>query len=651
MTFIEPLLFWLFVPFILLPIIIHLINRMRYTPIKWAAMDFLFKAKRSSTKFARIREWLILACRCLALLFLAFTLARPLSGGWLGWALSGSSDTVIVLLDRSSSMSTYDESGQVNKVQRAVKMVRQSAEKMPAGTKFVVIDSGSSKAMIIDDLARLEDQVLFGVTDGGVSMKDMLKTAYQYIETANPGNCEIWLTSDLQMSSWQPGSEDWQTLNADFKKLKSQASFRVLGLSHQPAKNISISVKSVRRFQESGKSKLLASIQLSRSYTGPETVQITVNMNGSETARRIKITQESLLFEHKFKLPEGDTGGYGFFRLPEDRQPGDNISYFAYGPGVDVKTAIVSQQKYAKLLSLAAAPPRGQQSQAHVVDKNQVAGKNVRQYSLVILDNQDINDKEEAQLLKYVEKGGQLLVFPPVRKGKRLLKFIDPDEVQRAEKDYRVASWDEFQGPLANTLQGESLPLNKLSIVTRQLSKDPGQVLAAYEDGQPFLSRYGLGKGSLYYCSSSVAADWSDLYKGPILLPMLNRLVRDGAKKFSTVSTENCRYEEAGKVLEVLLGDKSQAIKSLHAGVYKRGDEILVLNRPAFEDSMTMVDEEKIKDLFDGLEFSMFNQSSDKTGSETQSELFSIFAVLMLVLLVIEAFMTLNKPLKREEAV
>ena len=341
---------------------------------------------------------------------------------WLGFG--GNSDTVIVLLDRSSSMSTYDESGQVNKVEKAVKMVRQSAEKMPAGTKFVVIDSGSARAMIIDDLARLEDGVLFGVTDGGVSMKDMLKTAYTYIETENPGNCEIWLTSDLQMSSWQPDSQDWATLNADFKKLKTKASFRVLGLSHQPTKNISITVKNIRRFNESGKSKLAVSVELSRSYTGPETVQLSLNLNGAETARQVKISQESLLFEHSFELPEGDTGGYGFFKLPEDRQPGDNISYFAYGPSVDVKTAVVSEQRYAKLLSFAAAPPRGVQSQAQVVDKNQVAGKSVRQYSLVILDNQDINEKEEAQLLKYVEKGGQVLVFPPLRKGKRLLSLL-----------------------------------------------------------------------------------------------------------------------------------------------------------------------------------------------------------------------------------
>ena len=650
MTFIEPFLFWVFLPFILLPILIHLINRMRYTPMKWAAMDFLFKAKRSSTKFARVREWLILACRSLALLFLAFTLARPLSGGWLGWALSGEADTVIILLDRSSSMSTFDETGQVNKVEKAIKMIYQSAKQMPQGTKFVVIDSGSAKAAIIDDLDRLQDPVLFGVTNGGASMKDMLATAYEYIQASNPGNCDLWLASDLQMSSWQPESEEWQTLTVDFKKLKSRTSFRVLGLSHQPDKNISVNLKNIQRFTESGKSRLEVSIEMRRSYTGEETIPLTINLNGSETVRQVKISQESLLFTHRFELADGDMGGHGFFKIPEDRQPGDNVSYFAYGPSVDVKTAVVSQQKYAKLLSFAAAPPIGAASSAQVVDKNQISGQLVRQYSLVILDNQEISKKEEIQLLKYIERGGQLLVFPPVRQGKRLLKFIDPDEVETSQDEFKIDTWDEFQGPLANTLQGESLPVNKLNVMTRQLSKDPGQVLASYEDGQAFLSRYGLGKGAVYYCSSNLEKGWSDLYKGPILLPMLNRLVNEGAKKFSTVLSENCRYDDSLQSFEVLLGDDSKAIKSLHAGVYKSGDDIRVLNRPAFEDNPTLISEEKVTELFDGLEFSMFNKSSDETENETQSELFSMFAFLMLIFLVIEGFMTLNRPLKKEVA-
>ena len=53
-----------------LPIIIHLINRMRHKPKQWAAMQFLLAATRSSTSHAKLRNLLILLMRMLAVLAL-----------------------------------------------------------------------------------------------------------------------------------------------------------------------------------------------------------------------------------------------------------------------------------------------------------------------------------------------------------------------------------------------------------------------------------------------------------------------------------------------------------------------------------------------------------------------------------------------------
>jgi hypothetical protein len=72
----------------LLPIIIHLLNRLRHRPKPWAAMRFLVSATRSSTSHTRCGSFLILLCRVLAVSMLVLFLARPLAGGWLGWALS-----------------------------------------------------------------------------------------------------------------------------------------------------------------------------------------------------------------------------------------------------------------------------------------------------------------------------------------------------------------------------------------------------------------------------------------------------------------------------------------------------------------------------------------------------------------------------------
>ena len=48
MIFFQKFILW-GLPLVLLPVIIHLINRMRHKPKQWAAMQFLLAATRSST--------------------------------------------------------------------------------------------------------------------------------------------------------------------------------------------------------------------------------------------------------------------------------------------------------------------------------------------------------------------------------------------------------------------------------------------------------------------------------------------------------------------------------------------------------------------------------------------------------------------------
>src|SRR5438874_13196099 len=105
MTFLQPIILW-GLPLILLPVVIHLLNRMRHRSQPWAAMRFLISATRSSVSHAKLRQFLILLFRIFAVLMLVLFLSRPLAGGWLGWALSSAPDVILILLDRSASMET-----------------------------------------------------------------------------------------------------------------------------------------------------------------------------------------------------------------------------------------------------------------------------------------------------------------------------------------------------------------------------------------------------------------------------------------------------------------------------------------------------------------------------------------------------------------
>src|SRR5216684_1219516 len=58
------------------PIIIHLINRMRFKRLRWAAMEFLLKSQKRSRRKLIIEQMILLALRILLVLLVGLLLAR-----------------------------------------------------------------------------------------------------------------------------------------------------------------------------------------------------------------------------------------------------------------------------------------------------------------------------------------------------------------------------------------------------------------------------------------------------------------------------------------------------------------------------------------------------------------------------------------------
>src|SRR2546430_10260225 len=58
------------------PILIHLINRMRFKRIRWAAMEFLLKSQKRNRRRLIIEQLILLMLRCLLILLAGLLLAR-----------------------------------------------------------------------------------------------------------------------------------------------------------------------------------------------------------------------------------------------------------------------------------------------------------------------------------------------------------------------------------------------------------------------------------------------------------------------------------------------------------------------------------------------------------------------------------------------
>src|SRR5436305_67203 len=139
MTFLQPLMLAA-LPLVALPVIIHLINQRRYQTIRWAAMMFLLAANRMSRGYAKLRQWLILLARMLAVAGLVFAVGRPLAGGWLGRAAGGRPDTTIILLDRSPSMRQQGPGTAVSKLEAGRRQLARALGLLGSG-RWVLIES------------------------------------------------------------------------------------------------------------------------------------------------------------------------------------------------------------------------------------------------------------------------------------------------------------------------------------------------------------------------------------------------------------------------------------------------------------------------------------------------------------------------------
>jgi Aerotolerance regulator N-terminal len=86
------------------PIIIHLINRMRFRRIRWAAMEFLLKSQKKNRRRVIIEQIILLLLRILLVLLAAFLLAR-----FLGALAGPQQNTVhVIILDDTPSMADFE---------------------------------------------------------------------------------------------------------------------------------------------------------------------------------------------------------------------------------------------------------------------------------------------------------------------------------------------------------------------------------------------------------------------------------------------------------------------------------------------------------------------------------------------------------------
>jgi hypothetical protein len=210
------------------PIIIHLINRMRFKRIRWAAMEFLLKSQKRNRRRLIIEQLILLALRCLLVALGGFLLARFVGAS----PDSAEGTTHVVVLDDTPSMDDHRfEQGKADAQtafgdgKEQIQLLAKSAAEAPSSqemTVFLLSDltnpvwQGRLSKQAVDELRKsLEPHRPVSIHISPVSA---LEAGFSYLNSVTHGQKILHFVSDFRETDWANGPTV-EALNQSIDKL------------------------------------------------------------------------------------------------------------------------------------------------------------------------------------------------------------------------------------------------------------------------------------------------------------------------------------------------------------------------------------------------------------------------------------------------
>ena len=258
----------------------------------------------------------------------------------------------------------------------------------------------------------------------------------------------------------------------------------------------------------------------------------------------------------------------------------------------------------------------------------------------VLIHQGKFEEGDEEILKNFALNGATIVLFPPESANSSPSGFLSWGALEKGAKDeyFEISGWRKDSGLLANSSDGNRLPVDRLNIKVRRIPAQ-GEPLAYYSDGKPFLTSMTVGKGVVYAFSTLPVKSWSELDNGYVLVPALQRLIEETASSNSFAQSWACGGRETKEAeLFESIGGETDRVPSLHAGIYKIDGRLTAVNRPQEENERRFHQNDEIMGKLPGVSPRIVEDESSSDSTD-RSEIWSFFLLLCLVLLLGEAFL------------
>lgn len=552
MNFIEPF-FLVGLLAAALPLIIHLINRKKASRVPFPAMKFVLQSQKRVAKGAKIRQWILLALRALALALLALALAKPFFKSQEGLTMDQRLPTAsVIVLDTSYSMTTGDGWEQVEEMLETEVSRLRPWDEVSLITSDLRVDTGKPSTDH-NALKRAVNQVEPGFH--ALGFNEALLQASDHLNTSQLPNRRIVLITDGARGALEDAAPQvaWPV---EVRKLELES----------PK---SVAISEVNYAQEGARRDRIWRIEatlVNLSNDDQNAVQIDLMIGENTVASgRVDISAgKSATHVFRYK-PDSQAAQSARVRIPDaDELATDNERWFSLAMSDQTRVLLVNGEPstvaYEDELFFAERALALKNEEASmtlsVTSREGFEARDLQEFDVILVANIAQLTAQSAEKLKaFVEGGGGLLVTmggqvdvswwnqalgevlpKPLRSQKLLAEMGDPDAPVKVTRFGLAQSshpiFEAFTAPGGGTLQSAEVYSYMLLEPSPPDSKT--SILMSYKDGAPALLERELGSGRVLLLTTSIDMDWTDLPTRTSYLPLMRRMTQYLARRVTS---------------------------------------------------------------------------------------------------------------------
>jgi hypothetical protein len=511
-----------------IPLVLHLSQRARREPVRFPSLAFVRRVPFKTTERRRLRDRLLLLLRLAAIALLVFAFSRPLlEGGPLGRAGAAAAREVVILLDRSASMSYGDH------WDRARDAVRRVAESLgPDDRATLVVFAGTPEVTgpATGDPVQLEAYLASARPEGGATRYGpVLDLARDLIEQSTLPRKTVVLITDFQRAGWD-GRVD--------RRLPMGTVLDAVTIGEDGSENLAVTGVTLQRTPEDGgRVTVTARIANLGAHERRVTARLGTESQALHQAEaRIAAGEVALVRFPPIPLPLAPTPAW--VRLDGDRLPVDDEARFVLRPIPRIAVLLVEAPGSGERenLYLRRALAIGQDPLLIATPRTAPTAADVEGADVIVLNDAAFPSGEAGRALtRAIAAGRGLLWALGPRAGavpqtlRAAMGSVSGTPVDRLTSRGGAIGIADYGHPIFapyREARGGDYGAVRVYRYHRLTPPDSGRVLAWMDDGSPILVESRSGEGRVLLWGSDFGNAWNDLPVRGVFLPTVHEAAR-----------------------------------------------------------------------------------------------------------------------------